>query len=230
MGNASSRGFAQGQPTCAPPAQTLEVRTNGVANPLKQYPPSPTRYGGTGVTAVVDGSDGDLVERYAYDPYGKVTVLDGEDDADGGGVSEWSADADNVSDWDNRIGYCGYRLDPETGADGQGIMHVRRRPYIPPLGRWGSRDPLNQDGVRGGYHDGMSAYGYVQSAPASVADPSGLYIEIVESRYHPIIVKGGAKPWRGAATFTDEWEIDPDEDRDAKVVNRPTVIGTIPSE
>ena len=51
MGNASSRGFAQGRPTCAPPAQPLEVRTNGVANPLKQYPPSPGGYGRTGVTA-----------------------------------------------------------------------------------------------------------------------------------------------------------------------------------
>ena len=177
MGNASSRGFAQGQPTCAPPAQTLEVRTNGVANPLKQYPPSPDGYGGTGVTAVVDGSDGDVVERYAYDPYGKVTVLDGEDDADGG-VSDWSADADNVSDWDNRIGYCGYRLDPETGADGQGIMHVRHRPYIPPLGRWGSRDPLNQDQPGGRYHDGMNLYEYVRSDPVDYIDRDGAAADV----------------------------------------------------
>ena len=51
MGNASSRGFAQGRPTCAPPAQPLEVRTNGDADPLKQYPPSPVGSGETGVTA-----------------------------------------------------------------------------------------------------------------------------------------------------------------------------------
>ena len=84
MGNASSRGFAQGRPTCAPPAQTLEVRKGQDAVPLKQYPPSPDGYGGTGVTAVVDGSDGDVVERYAYDPYGRVTVLNGADGTDPG--------------------------------------------------------------------------------------------------------------------------------------------------
>ena len=129
MGNASYWGFAQGRPTCAPPAQPLEVRTNGDADPLKQYPPSPAGSGETGiwdlryidapvlrwrdgntddtvddtlyylndanmnVTAVVDGSDGDVVERYAYDPYGRVTVLNGEDgtdpDVDGTTVFEW---------------------------------------------------------------------------------------------------------------------------------------------
>ncbi len=93
MGNASSRGFAQGRPTCAPPAQPLEVRTNGDADPLKPYPPSPVGSGETGVTAAVDGTDGDGVERYAYDPYGRVTVLNGEDgtdpDVDGTAVCEW---------------------------------------------------------------------------------------------------------------------------------------------
>ena len=51
MGNASSRGFAQGRPTCAPPAQPLEVRKGQDADPLKPYPPSPGGYGRTGVTA-----------------------------------------------------------------------------------------------------------------------------------------------------------------------------------
>ena len=51
MGNASSRGFAQSRTSCVPPAQPLEVRTNGDGDPLKQYPPSPGGYGPTGVTA-----------------------------------------------------------------------------------------------------------------------------------------------------------------------------------
>ncbi len=54
------------------------------------------------VTTLIDTA-GDALERYRYDAYGAVTVLD----------AAWSADADNISDWDNRIGYCGYRLAPK---------------------------------------------------------------------------------------------------------------------
>ena len=129
--------------------QVLEVRKDGGVNPFKQYVWSlryidapvvrfrdadtdgsvdDTLYYFTdanfNVTALVDASDGDVVERYAYDPYGKVTVLNGADDADGGGVNDFSADADNASDWDNAILYCGYLLDTETG-----LYHVRHRYY-----------------------------------------------------------------------------------------------------
>ena len=75
------------------------------------------------VTAVVDTS-GNVVERYAYDPYGEVTVLD----------ADWSADADGASDVANVVLYCGYHYDRETG-----LYHVRRRTYHPTLGRWVQR-------------------------------------------------------------------------------------------
>ncbi len=198
--------------------QTLEVRTNGVANPLKQYvwdlryidapvlrwrdedtddTVDDTLYylndANMNVTAVVDGTDGDVVERYAYDPYGRVTVLNGENGADadvnGTTVFEWdpdsTGDGDGESDWDNRILYCGYRLDPETGTDGQGIMHVRWRMYHPTLGRWTSRDPKDQDAAGGGYHDGMSAYAYCGSLPVGHVDPTGEVIATFECCSHP---------------------------------------------
>ena len=78
------------------------------------------------VTALVD-SGGNVVERYAYDPYGQPAVLD----------ADWSADADGASDVGNDILYCGYRLDSETG-----LYHVRHRYLHPTFGRWLSRDPL----------------------------------------------------------------------------------------
>ena len=62
------------------------------------------------VTALVNTS-GTVVERYVYDPYGQVTVLDSTT----GGQTDWAADADGDFDVDNEILYCGYRYDPETG-------------------------------------------------------------------------------------------------------------------
>lgn len=119
------------------------------------------------VTALVNPS-GQVVERYAYDPYGRLFVLNGASDADGA-VTEWSADADNTSDWGNEILYCGYRLDPETR-----LYHVRHRYLHPMLGRWMTRDPL-------GHKDGMSAYQYVRGRPGVHRDPRGLAAEMSDT-------------------------------------------------
>jgi len=107
------------------------------------------------VTALVNTS-GNVVERYAYDPYGEVTVLD----------ADWSADADGASDVANTVLFAGYRYDPETG-----LYLVRRRVYHPTLGRWVQRDPI-------GYGDGVSLYVYVQACPIAGADPLGLWKEL----------------------------------------------------
>ena len=103
------------------------------------------------VTALIE-ADGDVVERYLYDPYGRVTVLD----------ADFSADADNASDYGNEILYCGYRYDPETG-----LYHVRHRHYQIALGRWVSRDSQ-------GYIYGGDLYGYAHSSPVSATDILGL--------------------------------------------------------
>jgi len=102
------------------------------------------------VTALI-GTDGTPLERYAYDPYGKVTVLD----------ADFSDDADGKSDYDNSILFAGYYRDNETG-----LCHVRNRYYHPQLG-WITRDPA-------GYADGMSLYQYVGSGPLGATDPMGL--------------------------------------------------------
>jgi len=115
--------------------------------------------GNMNVTALME-PDGDVAERYHYDPYGRVTVLHGEADADPdiGEESEWDEDEDG-SDWDNEILYCGYRYDPETG-----LYHVRNRIYDPLTGRWLQRDPI-------GYADGASLYA-AYFAPGTT-DPYG---------------------------------------------------------
>ena len=109
------------------------------------------------VVAVTDASAA-VVERYEYDPYGKVTIYN----------SDWSATVPWENSRKNEILYCGYRFDPETG-----LYHVRHRMYHPTLGRWITRDPRNADRVGGGYHDGMTVYQYVRGNTMSSVDPSG---------------------------------------------------------
>jgi len=108
------------------------------------------------VTCLVDAA-GDAVERYVYDPYGKATILDGTT----GGQTDWATDADQKSDVDNEILYCGYRFDPETG-----LYHVRHRHYHPTLGRWVQRDPA-------GYLEVLSLYLYCTASPEVYIDWSG---------------------------------------------------------
>ena len=114
------------------------------------------------VTCLVN-TGGVAVERYLYDPYGKVTILNGANNVDkDGAVTEWTEDGDQTaSDVDNAILYCGYYHDCETG-----LYHVRRRTLHPYFG-WLQRDPI-------GYADGMSLYEYVGSSPVLGGDAFGL--------------------------------------------------------
>ncbi|MCC5830916.1 MAG: RHS repeat-associated core domain-containing protein, partial [Phycisphaeraceae bacterium] len=94
------------------------------------------------VTALIAPGNGQPVERYLYDPYGRVMVLkenwslqevDGHDDG-------------TVSAFGNEILFTGYRYNSETGT-----YHARNREYHPLLGRFMQRDPL-------GYVDGGNLY------------------------------------------------------------------------
>ncbi|NQU22542.1 MAG: hypothetical protein HQ567_14790 [Candidatus Nealsonbacteria bacterium] len=94
------------------------------------------------VTALLN-DDGDVLERYHYDPYGKVSILNGgSEDEDG---DEWTLedsdgegqDGDGVSDYHNPYLYTGRRLDEETG-----LQYSRARYYHATLGRFMQRDPM----------------------------------------------------------------------------------------
>jgi RHS repeat-associated protein len=113
------------------------------------------------VTGLIDKAETAVVERYMYEPYGRVTVLNGAADADES-VNDWSADADNASDWSNEVLYAGYRRDAESA-----LYHVRNRYYHPTLGRWVSRDPTR-------YEDGPNMLEYVGGSPVSWTDATGL--------------------------------------------------------
>ena len=110
------------------------------------------------VTALF-ATDGTVLERYVYDPYGKVTIYD----------DDWS-ETRNTSSYDNRILFAGYYFDNETG-----LYHVRNRYYHPYVG-WITRDPL-------GYADGMSLYEYCRSGPLGTTDSSGLLVKEAIAAY-----------------------------------------------
>jgi RHS repeat-associated protein len=102
-------------------------------------------------------SSGTVVERYAYSPYGVTTIL-----APNGSTPR------ATSSVGNSYMYTGRRLDKEFATSSEdAIYYYRARYYLPTLGRFGSRDPLQ-------YVDGMSVYGYVRSVPMQYVDPYGL--------------------------------------------------------
>ena len=111
------------------------------------------------VTTLVDTS-GDALEHYQYDPYGKVTVLNGgAPDSDG---DEWTADPNNFSDVANEYFYTGRKRDLKTL-----LYYYRRRYYHAELGRFFSRDPIS-------YFGGLNLYEYVGDSPLGRVDPMGL--------------------------------------------------------
>ena len=60
--------------------------------------------------------------------------------------------------------YAGYRWDGESPQ----LYYVRNRFLLPVIGIWNRRDPL-------GYTDSTTQYGYCDSNPVGVRDPSGLF-------------------------------------------------------
>jgi RHS repeat-associated protein len=102
------------------------------------------------VVVLADAS-GAVVERYAYAPYGELTITD-----EAGTTDRTSAG----SSFGNAYTYTGRYWDADAG-----LYYYRNRWYSADLGRFTTRDPA-------GYVDGASLYGYL----AGRLDPLGLYV------------------------------------------------------
>jgi len=92
-------------------------------------------------------SSGVIQAQYNYDPYGQVTKLQGSQDAD--------------------FQYAGYYLHARSG-----LNLTLYRAYNSGLGRWISRDPIEEVG-------GINLYAYVGNNPTNIIDPTGLYYGVV---------------------------------------------------
>jgi RHS repeat-associated protein len=95
------------------------------------------------VTGLID-TNGVTVATYDYGPFGEVLGATGP--------------AATANPWRFSTRY----TDPETG-----LVMYPRRPYSPTLGRWLSRDPIEEAG-------GLNLYGFVGNGPVNAVDPLGL--------------------------------------------------------
>lgn len=100
------------------------------------------------VVALTDGS-GNLVERYEYDPYGRPSFFDANDNA----LSQSAVG--------NAILFTGRDYDAETG-----LYYYRARTMHPGLGRFLQHDPLM-------YVDGFNLYAYVNNNVINIIDSNG---------------------------------------------------------
>jgi RHS repeat-associated protein len=106
-----------------------------------------------GSTVALTDTDGNVVERYFYEPYGTTIITDGD-----------GSNTRTSSTYSNPIMWTGQRYDSNNN-----LYHFWARTYSPELGRWLQRDPL-------GYVDGMNLYEYVSSNPMTFLDSLGLEI------------------------------------------------------
>lgn len=126
---------------------------NGIGEPVAMVRGSDTyfyHYDARGSIEAVTDASGEVVERYSYESYGKVSITD----------------VSGVSRIESAIGnpffFTGQVFDVETG-----LYYFINRFYSPLLGRFMSRDPI-------GYLDGTNLYAYVGDDPINFIDPFGL--------------------------------------------------------
>jgi len=120
------------------------TRTTNPGSPVTYYYHQNTLWS---VYALTD-SAGNVVERYSYDPYGKLTVMD-------------AAFSTLNTPPSTPFTFTGREFDAESG-----LYHYRARIYGPAVGRFFQRDPA-------GYVDGMNLYEYVRGNPVAFLDPFG---------------------------------------------------------
>jgi RHS repeat-associated protein len=105
-------------------------------------------YNGLGSTIAITDSLGNIVNKYAYDAFGKVL-----------------SQTENIPNPFKYVGKYGVM------DDGNGLLYMRARFYDPEIGRFISKDPI---GFGGG---DLNLYAYVGNNPVNHRDPMGLWSE-----------------------------------------------------
>ena len=111
------------------------------------------------VTALVN-SNGTLVGRYWYDPFGTTIALAGA-----------AAEA-NL-----------YRFSSKEWHEKSGLVHYLYRYYAPSLQRWITRDPAEETG-------GANLHGFIGNNPISLCDPDGLTAAVIGAGFGSCLCPG----------------------------------------
>lgn len=128
------------------------------------------------VTAIATAA-GAALERYQYDPYGRLTVLD----------PTFATDADGLSDVDNATLFTGRWFEPETGTS-----YFRNRYQNGVTGRFMSRDLIPS----------AHLYLYGNANPSAYVDPDGRWVWITGGIGAVLggVLGGISGGWQGAVT------------------------------
>jgi RHS repeat-associated protein len=117
-------------------------------------------------------NNGTVLERYEYDAYGKVHILN----------ADYTDDADGKSNYNNPYYFTGRNVDFLDSGNLK-LQYNRNRYYDCETGRWLTQDPLgivpngqwpNKFEPSAQYTDSLGLYEYVGNCPASIIDPYGL--------------------------------------------------------
>ncbi len=123
-----------------------------------------------GSIAVVTDANGAVLERDAYDAWGKRRNLDGSDD------TACSLTSDTTR------GFTGHEH-----IDSECLINANARIYDPTIARFMSADTMVPDPYNG---QAFNAYSYVNNSPLSMVDPSGhdsLSLDTACKIYHPYV-------------------------------------------
>ena len=131
--------------------------------------------GSGNVTGLVDATSGAVVATYRYDPFGNLIEKTGT-------TAALAA---------NAFGFSTKYFDSETG-----LYYYGYRYYSPELGRWMTRDPLQESG-------GVNVYGFVGNDPVNQVDALGSEPVSADAQAN-LITQTGLELASSAASASDE--------------------------
>jgi RHS repeat-associated protein len=159
---------------------------------------------------------------YAFDGNGNVAALIDTTGGTTAAVYEYSPFGETIRSTGPMAEVNPYRFSTKYTDDETGLLYYGFRSYSPSLGRWVSRDPIEEEG-------GSDVYEYVQNCPTALVDGLGMWPGMSISIPSPFMFPGAASLSReldGIGEITSETEENVYCIDDASTLV-PSLIGTV---